>query len=95
MNWRKHEMGYVMGCIDSYGEIRGKATRQMECHPPELSKGKRWRFCIWSQEFSIIMPKTLEEYNDPHSKILTDEEAFLVWNWLMEKGYTDEKTSPK
>ncbi len=91
INWRKHPMMSVTGCIDSHGSIRAKESKKIESHSPELSKGKRWRWLIWPQEFQTLPPKTVAEMNDPQAFFeLSDEEYFLVKDWLMRHGYADD-----
>lgn len=70
---------WVIGCIDSYGAItarHAKAT-QNQMHTLEESRGKRWRWSIWGQEYHCT--GGLAE--------LTTEEIDAVTDWLERKGY--------
>lgn len=72
---------WVVGCIDSYGAI---SARHVNCngnimHTLEESKGRRWRWNIWGQEFHATRNPTLDK--------LSDEENLAVMNWLQRKGY--------
>lgn len=94
-SWRDHDVMYVIGCIDANGAITANPSREGRTHRPEESKGKRWRWCVWSQEMAWGIPgRTLEEINNPRMNELTDEESFAVWNWLRKRGYTDDRSMP-
>lgn len=94
-SWRNHPMSSVAGCIDAQGEIRGRATKEIDFHPPELSKGKRWRWLIWSQDFHSVAPRTLEEANNRIAMLhLNEEEHFAVCDWLVRHGYADDSIMP-
>ncbi len=70
---------YVIGYIDSYGDINGRMVTIDDCstHTLDLSKGHRWRWCIPDQ--SYMAPRGNSE--------LTDKEQFLVEDWLEKNGY--------
>ena len=94
-SWRDHEMMSVTGCIDAHGAITARACKQISTHSPEESRGKRWRWLVWSQEMAGGIPgRTVEEINNPRMNELTAEEAFAVWDWLAKHGFTDERTMP-
>lgn len=80
--WRKHPMMWVLGCIDSNGAIVAHATKEGRTHTIEESKGKRFRWCIWTQDFNI----TFGGIKDA----LTPEEYFAVCDWLIKHKYADE-----
>lgn len=85
----------VVGCIDAHGAITARARKEIECHRPEESRGKRWRFLVWSQDFHALAPRTLEEDNNRRAMlILTEEEHFAVCDWLIRHGYADERILP-
>jgi len=84
----------VAGCIDSHGSISGRATKGVEVHRASESRGKRWRWIIHRQEFHNLIPKTLEEINNPRMNVLTDEEHFAVCDWLIRHGYADDSILP-
>lgn len=94
-SWREHPMMWVIGCIDAYGAIVASPSREGRTHRPEESRGKRWRWCVWSQELVTLGPRTIDELNNPDSRTLTSEEGFAVWEWLRKRGYTDDRTMPK
>lgn len=48
-------------------------------HGPEESKGRRWRWNIWGQEFVAT--------RNPANDQLSKEEYFTVCDWLERKGY--------
>ena len=88
-------MMWVIGCIDSNGAITASPTKEGRCHTPEESRGKSWRWCVWSQEMAWGIPgRTIEEINNPRMNELTDEESFAVWDWLRKHGYTDDRSMP-
>jgi hypothetical protein len=70
---------WVIGCIDSYGAIVGRAATSVEniMHGAAESKGKRWRWNIWGQDWC----------DTRNHDQLTDEEFLLVVDWLERKGY--------
>lgn len=76
---------WVVGCIDSHGAIiaRCVAGHQSVTHTPAESKGKRWRWNIWGQEYHCTRNPTLDR--------LSEEEYFQVTDWLERKGYKKPK----
>lgn len=78
---------WVIGCIDAHGAIFATPTKEGRAHTAEESKGKRWRWCVWSQEFINIPCGAFHE--------LTEEELFAVWNWLRSRDLTDDRTMPE
>lgn len=72
---------WVIGCIDSYGAIHARVanSRGSLMHTPEESKGRRWRWNIWGQEFVAT--------RNPANDRLSKEELFAVNDWLERKGY--------
>jgi hypothetical protein len=84
--WRTHEYMWVIGCITSNGSIIASPSKEGRTHRPEETVGKRFRWCIWSQEFHEVFMGGQE---------FKDEELFTVWNWLRERDFTDDKTMPK
>lgn len=72
---------WVVGCIDSYGSItaREAAGHGDIMHGVAESKGRRWRWNIWGQEF-------IATRNPSHDRLST-EEFHLVTGWLERKGY--------
>jgi hypothetical protein len=71
---------FVIGYIDSYGAIEARLVTIDDVslsHTRELSRGRRWRWCIPEQEY--MAPRGRSE--------LTDEECFLVEDWLEKNGY--------
>lgn len=76
---------WVIGCIEHNGAITGRAAASggRVMHSKEESKGKRWRWNIWSQDFHA----TLKMCFDPGSQVLTPEEFSLVEDWLERRGY--------
>ena len=93
-SFRQHPCMSVAGCIDSNGRIEAKGFREIGSHTPELSRGKKWRWLVWSQEFSLLMPTTCAEANDRTRHDLTDEEHFAVCDWLIRHGYADDRILP-
>lgn len=94
-SWRDHEEMSVVGCIDSNGAITARASKEIGAHRPEESRGKRWRFLVWSQDFHAPPPRTIEEANNPRTMlVLTEEEHFAVCNWLIRHGYADDRILP-
>ena len=94
-SWRDHEMMSVVGCIDAHGAITARACKEIGCHRPEESRGKRWRFLVWSQDFHALAPRTIEEDNNRRTMlILTEEEHFAVCDWLIRHGYADDRILP-
>lgn len=77
---------WVIGCIDSNGAItaRHAAGHQSIMHSPAESRGKRWRWNIWGQEYQATRNGRLDE--------LTDDELAAVTDWLERKGYKSEST---
>lgn len=75
---------WVVGCIDAYGAISARIVKQGDCvtHTPEESRGKRWRWNIWGQEFVAA--------RNPAHERLSPEEVDLVMNWLTRKGCVEE-----
>lgn len=85
----------VAGCIDSQGEIRAKASKEIQAHTSELSKGKRWRWLVRSQDFHDIAPMTIEESNNRIAMLhLNKEEHFAVCDWLVRNKFADDKIIP-
>lgn len=72
---------WVVGCIDSYGAITARVVtgNQSILHTVDESKGKRWRWNIWGQEFHSTRNPTLDR--------LSDEEFFIVEDWLVKHGH--------
>lgn len=72
---------WVIGCIDSYGAIHSRLARSTASlmHGPNESKGKRWRWNIWGQEFVATRNPTHDQ--------LTKEEYFDVCDWLERHEY--------
>jgi len=94
-NWRRHPKRWVIGCIDAYGAITAAAVERGRTHNEDESRGKRWRWNICRQEMAWEIPgRTIEEINNPEINELTEDEFFIVWDWLAKRGYTDEKTMP-
>jgi len=77
---------WVIGCIDSNGAItaRHAGGGQNLMHTPSESRGKRWRWNIWGQEYQATRNGRLDE--------LTDDELAAVTDWLERKGYKREST---
>lgn len=84
-SWRDHEMMWVIGCIDSNGAIVASPSKEGRTHRPEESRGKRWRWCVWSQEFCDVFAGTGH---------LLDEEVFAIREWLIKRGYASDKSFP-
>lgn len=84
-SWRSHDIMWVIGCIDANGAITANPSREGRTHRPEESKGKRWRWCVWSQEFCDVFMG---------GQAFTDDEIFAVWEWLRKRDYTDDRTMP-
>lgn len=93
VSWRAHPMMWVLGCIDAQGAIVANATKEGRTHRLEESRGKRWRWCVWSQEFIFAGPATKAEVNQPPEP-LNDEENFAVCDWLIRHGYADDRCLP-
>lgn len=72
---------WVVGCIDSYGGITARPVSSDGdvMHTKSESKGRRWRWNIWGQEFHCTRNPTLNR--------LSDEEYEIVSDWLIKKGY--------
>lgn len=72
---------YVVGCIDSNGAITARvvAGGGDVMHTKDESRGRRWRWNIWAQEFNATRNPTLDH--------LTTEEFEIVNNWLVEHGH--------
>lgn len=87
---KNKEYEWVQGCIDSYGKINSEATEQIEIHDGDLMRGKRWRWNIRRQEFCNIAPRTVEELNNRHLMVLTEEETFSVVDHLIKKGFAED-----
>lgn len=83
-------MMWVIGCIDANGAITASPSKEGRAHRPDESKGKRWRWCVWSQEMTWLPGRTVEEVNNPRLRELSDEEHFMVCDWLIRHGYADE-----
>lgn len=81
--WDNHDSMWVVGCIDHAGAITARAAVGLDSmHRRAESRGKRWRWCIWTQEFCAVRPGMGE---------LTEEEIFIVMDWLVKNGYTDDE----
>lgn len=74
---------FAIGCIDNYGTILSRCVfvDQYTAHTPDISRGKRWRWNILKQKYSA--PSGNSE--------LTEEENFLVWDYLEKNGYIKPK----
>lgn len=95
INWREHPKRWVNGSIDSNGAIHAVALEEIEAHEGATLRGKRWRWNIARQDFSLIAPRTVEEANKRrHLLVLSDEEYFSVCNWLVQHGYAGEEIIP-
>jgi hypothetical protein len=94
-NWRTHPMMSVTGCIDSNGAITARASTSIRVHGPAESRGRRWRWLIWSQEFAEVRPANTAEANNMSAMHMTREEVFAVWDWLRRNDYTDDRTMPR
>ena len=71
---------WVIGYIDSYGAIDARMVTLDDTstsHTLDLSRGHRWRWNIPDQNY--MAPRGRSE--------LTDEECFLVEDWLEKNGY--------
>ena len=77
---------WVIGCIDSHGAITARHAGGGKdlMHTPSESRGKRWRWNIWGQEYHASRAGRLDE--------LTDYELAAVTEWLERKGYKREST---
>ena len=84
---------WVIGSIDSNGAVTAGPSKEGRMHRKEEMRGKRWRWCVWSQEFCLLGPRTLDELNDPPEP-MTPEEHFAVWDWLRKRSYTDDRSMP-
>ncbi len=75
------DLMWVVGCIDSYGAITARAVNGAGdvMHSANESRGKRWRWNIWGQEF-------IATRNPSHDK-LSEEEFETVCDWLIKKGF--------
>lgn len=75
---------WVIGCIEHNGAITARIVngRGRVMHGPEESKGKRWRWNIWGQEYTAT--------RNPSNDRLSEEELAIVDNWLEEKGLKKE-----
>jgi hypothetical protein len=76
---------WVVGCIDAYGSVRARVVPGDGdvMHRPDESKGKRWRFNIWANEFHATRNPTLDH--------LTDEEYQIVSDWLIKHGHKEKE----
>ena len=70
---------WVVGCIDHAGEIRARVCEPFgsSMHGEAESKGKRWRWNLWAQDWGPVLGCSQ----------LTEEELFLVSDWLEKKGH--------
>ena len=77
---------WVIGCIDSNGSITARHAEggKNTMHTVNESRGKRWRWSIWGQEYQSTLRGRLDE--------LTDDELAAVTDWLERKGYKSEST---
>jgi len=75
---------WVVGSIDSYGAIEAKALSSNDhpFHSVETSRGLKWRWGIAEQMF--VAPRGNSE--------LTEEENFLVYDWLVKNNYANGLT---
>ena len=75
------DLMWVVGSIDAYGAIHARAVSGggNVMHGPAESKGKRWRWNIWRQEYVATR-------NASH-EMLTDDEWKIVDDWLIKHGY--------
>lgn len=83
--WNESKPMWVIGTIDGYGAIRGRASKSHYNSPMHSAKdgpGHRWRWNVWGQEFHSVLGA---EFN------LTSEESALVREWLAKKGYIYER----
>ena len=71
---------WVVGSIDAYGAIHARVVKGGESatHTPAESKGKRWRWNIWAQEFMAT--------RNPSNERLLPEEFQRIQAWLERKG---------
>lgn len=81
-SWRDHEYMWVVGCITSHGAIIASPSKEGRMHTVEEHAGKRWRWCVWSQEFC---------YAGTGGPQMTFEEERIVEHWLVGKGYASEE----
>jgi hypothetical protein len=77
---------WVIGCIDSHGAIVARAMRDCGTHTATESKGCRWRFCVWSQDFHATVGGARD--------ILNEDEYIAVCDWLIRHGYADDRILP-
>lgn len=94
-NWRNHPIMWIIGCIDSNGHITANPSKEGRSHRKEESRGKRWRWCVWSQEMITLVGKTVDEINHPEKTQLTEEEYFLVCDWLIRNKYASAEILPE
>ena len=79
--WNKSKPMWVIGAIDSYGAIRGRAAKNPNhspTHSAEDGPGRRWRWNVWGQDFHSVLGS---------DKNITPEECALVKDWLERHGY--------
>lgn len=71
---------WVVGCIDSYGAITARIVSHggSVTHTAEESRGRRWRWNIWGQDFVATR-------NPAHDR-LSDNERVSVMDWLVRHG---------
>ena len=62
----------------------------MQSHRAAESRGKRWRWCVRSQEFIGVMPIKVAELNNPRLLELDRLEVLAVSDWLVKRRYADE-----
>lgn len=74
---------WVIGCIDAYGAISARVVKRNDdiMHTLNESKGKRWRWNIWSQEFHCTRNPTLDK--------LDPDERVSVESYLERRGLKD------
>jgi hypothetical protein len=72
---------WVIGSIDHAGAIHARhaGSNGRVMHGLDESKGKRWRWNIWAQEYVATR-------NASHER-LSHEECTIVDDWLEKKGY--------
>ena len=81
-NLKKHKHKYVVGNIDAYGAVTAKACQRAESHSRYVS-GKRWRWCVSTQEFCII-----RVLNDG----ITTEENHKIQDYLVQNGFAVDES---
>lgn len=85
-SWRNHDKMWIIGCIDAHGAIVARAERDCGTHTAAESKGRRFRFCVWSQDFHATIGGVKDIFND--------DEYLAVCDWLIRHGYADDRILP-